>query len=78
MATISLRLPDDFLHEVDANADDLHIARTAYVRQALERMNAAVAAERRRKKLMAASLKVREESMKVNAEFSEVDDVPPL
>lgn len=78
MTTISLRMPDNFLHEIDAFAEELHLPRAAYVRKALEQMNAAMAAERRRKKLMAASLKVREESMKVNAEFSEVDDAPPI
>jgi hypothetical protein len=69
-------MPDDFLHEVDAFAEELHLPRAAYVRKALERMNAAVAAERRRTRLMEVSLKVRTESMKVNAEFSEIDDVP--
>jgi predicted transcriptional regulator len=76
MTTISLRMPDDFLHEVDAHAGELNMPRAAYVRKALEQMNAAVTAERRRTRLMEASLKVREESMKVNAEFSEIDDVP--
>jgi len=76
MMTISLRMPDEFLHEVDAFAEELHLPRAAYVRKALERMNAAVAAERRRTRLMEASLKVRTESMKFNAEFSEIDDVP--
>jgi len=76
MMTISLRMPDDFLHEVDAFAEELHLPRAAYVRKALEQMNAAVAAERRRTRLMEASLKVRNESMKVNAEFSEIDDFP--
>jgi predicted transcriptional regulator len=75
MTTISLRIADDFLHEIDTFAEELHLTRAAYVRKALEQMNAAMAAERRRKKLMEASLKVRAESMKVNAEFSEVDDV---
>jgi metal-responsive CopG/Arc/MetJ family transcriptional regulator len=76
MMSISLRMPDDFLHEVDTFAEELHLPRAAYVRKALERMNAAVAAERRRTRLMEVSLKVRTESMKVNAEFSEIDDVP--
>lgn len=76
MITISLRLPDDFLHEVDAFAEELHLPRAAYMRKALERMNATVAAERRRKRLMEASLKVRNESMKINAEFSKFEDVP--
>jgi metal-responsive CopG/Arc/MetJ family transcriptional regulator len=77
MTTISLRMPDDFLHEIDVYAEQLHIPRAAYVRKALEQMNAAMAAERRRSHLMAVSQKVRKESMRVNAEFSEIDDVPP-
>lgn len=44
------------------------------MRRALERMNAAVAEERRRKRLKEVSLRVRDESMRVNAEFSEIDD----
>lgn len=76
MTTISLRMPDDFLHEVDVFAEEMHLPRAAYVRKALERMNAAVAEEQRRKRLMAVSLKVREESMKVNAEFSAIEDIP--
>jgi hypothetical protein len=39
-------------------------------------MNMAVAAQRRRKRLMETSLKVRAESMKINAEFSSVEDAP--
>ncbi len=74
--TISLRMPDDFLHEVDLFAGELHLPRAVYVRKALERMNAAVAEERRRKRLMEVSLRVREESMKVNAEFSEIEACP--
>ena len=78
MNTISLRLPDDFLHTIDIFASELHIPRAEYVRKALEMMNATVAGERRRNRLIAASLKVREESMKINAEFSEIDDVPAV
>ena len=76
MTTLSLRLPDDLLREVDTFAEQLHIPRAAYVRKALEQMNAAVAAQRRRTRLMEASLKVRAESMRVNAEFDEIEDVP--
>lgn len=76
MMTISLRMPDDFLQMVDMFAGELRLPRAAYVRKALERMNAFVAEERRRKRLMEVSLKVRSESMKVNAEFSEIEDCP--
>ena len=76
MTTLSLRLPDDLLNEVNASAEQLHIPRAAYVRRALEQMNASVASQRRRTRLMEASLKVRTESMLVNAEFDRIEDVP--
>jgi len=76
MTTLSLRLPDDLLDEVNASAEQMHIPRAAYVRKALEQMNASVAAQRRRARMMEASLKVRGESMRVNAEFDEIEDVP--
>lgn len=76
MTTLSLRIPDDLLHEVDAFASELHLPRAAYVRRALEEMNSAVAAQHRRKRLIEASLKVRSESMKVNAEFSKIEEAP--
>ena len=76
MTTLSLRLPDELLHDIDIHAEQLQLPRAAYVRKALEQMNAAVAAQQRRTRLMEASLKVRAESMRVNAEFSEVEDAP--
>ncbi|MBI5483586.1 MAG: CopG family transcriptional regulator [Deltaproteobacteria bacterium] len=76
MTTLSLRLPDELLHEVETFAEQMHIPRAAYVRKALEQMNASVAAQRRRTRLMEVSLKVRTESMLVNAEFDEIEDVP--
>ncbi|UFS70957.1 BrnA antitoxin family protein [Geomonas sp. RF6] len=74
MSTISLRLPDQLMNEVDAYAKELRMPRAAYVRKALEQMNAAVAAERRRTRLMEVSCKVRGESMRVNAEFENFED----
>ena len=76
MTTLSLRLPDELLHEVDSYAEQLHLPRAAYVRKALEQMNAAVSAQQRRTRLMEASLRVRGESMRVNDEFSAIEDAP--
>ena len=73
MTTLSLRLSDDLLHDVDDFARKMHIPRAEYVRKALEQMNTAVAAQQRRTRLMEVSLKVRAESMKINAEFSAVE-----
>jgi metal-responsive CopG/Arc/MetJ family transcriptional regulator len=78
MTTISLRLPDDLLREVEKRAGDLHVSRAEYVRRALERMNREVLLQRRRSRLMELSLRVREESMNVNAEFSEVEHEPEV
>ena len=78
MTTISLRLPDDLLREVEKRAGDLHVPRAEYVRRALERMNREVLQQRRRTRLMELSLRVREESMNVNAEFSEVEHEPEV
>jgi metal-responsive CopG/Arc/MetJ family transcriptional regulator len=76
MSTISIRLPDDLLREIDERAKDLRIARAEYVRKAIECLNTDVLARQRRARLKEASLRVRGESMKVNAEFSEVEDDP--
>jgi metal-responsive CopG/Arc/MetJ family transcriptional regulator len=78
MTTISLRLPDDLLREVEKRAVDLHVPRAEYVRRALERMNREVLQQSRRTRLMELSLRVREESMNVNAEFSEVEHEPEV
>ena len=76
MATLSIRLPDDLMHEVDVCAAGIHISRASYVRKALERMNVAGHARRCRTRLMKVSLRVRGKSMRVNAEFDETEDAP--
>jgi hypothetical protein len=48
------------------------------VRKALEQMNATVAAQHRRARLMEVSRKVRVESRRVNAEFSEIEHDPAV
>jgi predicted transcriptional regulator len=76
MTTISIRLPDDMLNEVDKIAKDLNVPRTAYLRQAILSMNSKVKEDRRRARIMEVSRRVRNESMRVNAEFSEVEHDP--
>lgn len=73
MSTISLRLPDDLLKEMDKNTHALGIARAEYVRRAVEELNARLLEKRRRDKLLRASLRVRKESMKINAEFAGIE-----
>jgi metal-responsive CopG/Arc/MetJ family transcriptional regulator len=76
MNTISIRLPEHLLCEIDQRSKDLNIPRTEYVRKALERLNKDIASEQRRAHLIQVSQRVRNESMRVNAEFSEVEDDP--
>ena len=74
MSTLSIRLPDDLLASVDKQARELKIPRAEYVRRALEAMQAMTEAERRRRRIMEASRKVRKDSMRINAEFEALDD----
>jgi predicted transcriptional regulator len=76
MTTISIRLADDILSEVDKIAKDLNVPRTEYLRRAILSMNRKVMEERRRTRVMKLSSRVRKESMRVNAEFSEVEHDP--
>ena len=76
MTTISIRLPDNVLDEVDKIVKDLNVPRTAYLRQAILSMNSKVKEERRRARVIKLSKRVRKESMRINAEFSEVEHDP--
>jgi predicted transcriptional regulator len=73
MTTISIRLPEDILNEVDRIAKDLNVPRTEYLRRAILSMNRKVMEDRRRARIMKLSRRVRMESLRVNAEYSEVE-----
>ena len=74
MRTVSIRLPDHLLKEADKRARELGIPRAEYIRRAIESLNSAMVVERRRCRIMEASHRVREESMRVNAEFDAIED----
>ena len=76
MATLSLRLSDELLTDVDTRAREMGIGRGEYVRQALVRMKADTEAVRLRKRLQEVSLRVRAESLAVNQEFAAVETEP--
>jgi predicted transcriptional regulator len=76
MTTISIRLPDEILNVVDKIAKDLNVPRTAYLRQAILSMNSKVKEDARRARIMKLSRRVRKESMRINAEFCEVEHDP--
>ena len=73
MTTISIRLPDEILREVDRIAKDLKVPRTEYLRRAILAMNRKIHEDSRRERIMKLSSRVRKESMRVNAEFGEVE-----
>ena len=76
MGTISMRIEDELLAEVTRQARVLHLTRTEYLRRAIADMNEKVARDLRRRRLQDASRKVREESMRVNLEFANIEDAP--
>lgn len=76
MSTISVRLPNKLLHELDHHAQAAHLARAAYIRQAIELMNKERIRKERAQKINRASLKVRKESMNINKEFSRFEHDP--
>lgn len=76
MNTISIRLPDEILREVDCRAAELQIPRAEYLRRAIVAMNRETRSCRRRLRLMEVSARVRKESMAVNQEFAEVEHDP--
>lgn len=76
MNTITVRLPDQLFQELDSYSKKLKISRALYVRKALEHLNREMETQRRRERIKKVSLKVRNESLRVNAEFSEIEDAP--
>lgn len=73
MLAISLRLSERLLATSDECATALRLSRAEYTRQALERMNRHTRAQMRAHRLQAASRRVRQESMRINAEFDAIE-----
>ena len=78
MSVISILLPDTLLQALDAGAHLLHIQRAEYIRRAIECMNEEIMKGERQKTLAQASLRVRQESMRINKEFSDMDNADGL
>lgn len=70
MIAISLKLPADLLESSDRCAEALRLSRAEYFRQALERVNRETTVQLRARHLQDTSLRVRRESMRINAEFA--------
>ena len=73
MRTISLSLTDAVLERSGRCAEALAISRAEYIRRAIQAMNRETEAQLRADRLANASRKVRDESMRVNAEFDAID-----
>ncbi len=76
MRTISLSLTDAVLERSGRCAEALAISRAEYIRRAIQAMNRETDAQLRADRLAQASRKVRDESMRVNAEFEAVERDP--
>jgi metal-responsive CopG/Arc/MetJ family transcriptional regulator len=78
MSAVSVRLPDEVLHVADQCADYMQINRAEYIRRAIETMNAEALARQRAQRLADVSYRVREESLRINAEFAAIEDAPDV
>lgn len=76
MSIVTLRLPDNVVHKVDAYAHALHMSRSEYIKRAILEMNSEIQECTRKQKLRDASQRVRQESMKINAEFAAIEYDP--
>ena len=76
MKAISLKLPDELVTTSEECAETLSLSRAEYIRRAIERMNKETRDSTRASRMKQASLKVRQESMQVNAEFAAIEEDP--
>jgi hypothetical protein len=76
MKAVALKIPAKLLDESSRLAHCLQISRAAYIRMAIGRMNKKMAARLRAERLAEISKRVRDESMKVNAEFAAIERDP--
>ncbi len=76
MRTMSLSPTDAVLERSGRCAEALAISRAEYIRRAIQAMNRETEARLRAARLANASRKVRDESMRVNADFEATDHDP--
>ncbi len=76
MKAISLKLPDEVVSRSAEYAETLSISRAEYIRRAIEHMNKEIEDVLRANRIKKASQKVREESMRINAEFDAIEEDP--
>jgi len=76
MGAISLKLPDELVQASGEYARALCLSRAEYIRRAIEQMNRQTRLQLRATRLAEVSRRVRDESMRVNAEFAAVEQDP--
>src|SRR4051812_26037650 len=76
MRSIALKVPEELLEDSARFAQRLRVTRAEYIRMAIERMNRKTAARLRGERLAELSRRVREESMRVNAESAAIEHDP--
>jgi hypothetical protein len=76
LESIALKIPKELLDESTRLANELRMPRAEYMRVAIVRMNRRTAARLRAERLAEISRRVREESMRVNAEFAAIERDP--
>ena len=76
MRSLALKLPEELIEESSRLAARLRISLAEYIRMAVRRMNLKTAARLRAERLAEVSRRVRDESMKVNAEFAAIERDP--
>ena len=73
---VSIRLNDSLRDAMHANARLLHLTQTDYIRMAIEHMNTEIEKQAKEERLKNISLRVRQQSMQVNEEFSGIEHDP--
>ncbi len=76
MRAVLVKLPEELIEDGQECASALELTRSAYIRRAIEHFNRETKRSLRAKKLVAASCKVRAQSMRVNAEFARFEQDP--
>ena len=70
MRAVLVKLPEELIEDTQECATALGLTRSAYIRRAIEHFNRETKRSLRAKKLVAASRRVRAQSMRVTAEFA--------
>jgi hypothetical protein len=74
MKSISLKLSEELLEDSGNCAEALDLSRAQYIRRAIEKMNKETIGRFKAERMAEASFRVREESMRVNAEFAAIEE----